>query len=401
MKNKNPMGKGGMNPGAGGGEDELIRRVKDLLRDTPLIDGHNDAAWRFRHEHNRSLDALDFSRDTSALNPLIKTDIPRLRAGCVGGQFWSVFIPDNWAEKGAARFVREQIDLVLELVKKYPEDLELASTADDVRRIHASGKIASLIGLEGGHSIDGSLERLREFYSLGARYMTLGCSESNDLADSATGKRLHAGLSPLGKEAIREMNRFGMMVDLSHASDETMRAALDFSRAPVIFSHSCARALCNSPRNVPDDILKILAAKNGVIMITFVNMFVREAARKQHDLYEDERRRLKDLFPLDPKKVEEELKKWEQSHPAYQVTLRDVADHIDHACKVAGVDHVGIGSDFGGFRTAPIGLEDVSCFPALLAKLLKRGYAPEDIRKIAGENILRVMRVVEQIAESK
>jgi len=381
--------------GAGEGNDELILRVKDLLHGTPLIDGHNDAPWRIRQEHSRSLDALDFSRDTSTLNPLLKTDIPRLKAGCVGGQFWSVFIPDSWAIKGASRFVREQIDLVLQLVRKYPGDLELALTANDVIRIHASGKIASLIGLEGGHSIDGSLEHLREFYSLGARYMTLGCSESNALADSATGKRLHGGLSPFGREVVREMNRLGMMVDLSHASDETMRQALDLSQAPVIFSHSSSRALCSSPRNVPDDILKILAEKDGVIMITFVNMFLRDESRKHHDLYEQESRRIKDLYPDDPKKVGEELKKWEQRNPGSQVTLRDVADHMDHACKIAGVDHVGIGSDFGGFRTPPIGLEDVSCFPALLAEMSKRGYAPEDVKKIAGENILRVMRSVE------
>jgi membrane dipeptidase len=398
---KHPKREKGKKIGKGEGEDKLILRVKDLLRDTPLIDGHNDAAWRFRKEHNNSLEALDFSRDTSALNPLMKTDIPKLRAGCVGGQFWSVFVPDAWAEKDPARSVREQIDLVLKLVKKYPEDLELASTADDVERIHASGKIASLIGLEGGHSIEGSLERLREFYFLGARYMTLACSESNALADSATGKRLHGGLSPLGKEVVREMNRLGMLVDLSHASDETMRAVLDFSQAPVIFSHSCARALCNSPRNVPDDILKILAEKNGVIMITFVNMFLREESRKHHALYEQEWRRINDLFPDDPIRVGEELKKWEQINPGFHASLKDVADHIDHACKVAGVDHVGIGSDFGGFRNPPVGLDDVSRFPALLAEILNRGYAPEDIKKIAGENILRVMRSVEDKKEHR
>jgi membrane dipeptidase len=398
---KHPKREKGKKIGKGEGEDQLILRVKDLLRDTPLIDGHNDAAWRFRKEHNNNLEAIDFSCDTSALNPLLKTDIPRLKSGCVGGQFWSVFVPDAWAAQGASLSVREQIDLVLQLVRKYPEDLELALTSDDVIHIHASGKIASLIGLEGGHSIDGALEHLREFYFLGARYMTLACSESNDLADSATGKRLHGGLSPFGKEVVREMNRLGMLVDLSHASDETMRQALDLSRAPVIFSHSSSRALCNSPRNVPDDILRILAEKNGIIMITFVNMFVREESRKHHALYEQESRRIKDLFPDDPIRVGEELKKWEQINPGFHASLKDVADHIDHACKIAGFDHVGIGSDFGGFRTPPAGLEDVSCFPALLAEILNRGYAPEDVKKIAGENILRVMRVAERIAERK
>lgn len=376
-----------------------IEQVKSLLRETPLVDGHNDAPWRMRREHNSDLESFDFSRDTTAVNALLKTDIPRLRAGCVGGVFWSVFIPDSWAKDGAAKFVREQIDLVHRLVKKYPEYLEIALTEQDVRRIHSAGKIASLIGLEGGHSIDGSLDILREFYHSGARYMTLACAESNALADSATGTSNHHGLSRSGEKAVQEMNRLGMMVDLSHASTEAMSAVLDLSKAPVIFSHSSARAVCDSPRNVPDDILKILTEKNGVIMITFVTMFVNEVSRKHHEILHEEWKRLKSIYPDDEEKAKAEIAEWEKSHTPPGATMEQIADHIDHVRKIAGIDHIGLGSDFGGFRTVPIGLEDVSRYPALLSELMKRGYSPEDLKKIAGENILRVMRKVEEVSE--
>jgi membrane dipeptidase len=375
-----------------------IDQVKSLLLETPLVDGHNDTPWRIRNEHNSDLESFDFSRDTSLINPLMKTDIPRLRAGGVGGVFWSVFIPDSWARDGAAKFVREQIDLVHRLVKKYPDHIELALTADDVWRIHKAGKIASLIGLEGGHSIDGSLDILREFYHSGARYMTLACAESNSLIDSATGERIHQGLSRFGGEVVGEMNRLGMMVDLSHASTESMRPVLDLSKAPVIFSHSSARAVCDSPRNVPDDILRIMAEKNGVVMITFVTMFVNEASRKHHDIFRTEWKRLKSLYPEDEQKAKNEIRKWEASHKQPDATMEQIADHVDHARKVAGIDHIGLGSDFGGFRTAPVGLEDVSRYPALFAELMKRGYSSGDLRKIAGENILRVMRRVEEVS---
>jgi len=378
--------------------DSSIQRIRELLKKHPLIDGHNDTPWRFRREHQNNLDAVDFSKDTRQVNPLMKTDIPRLRSGGVGGQFWSVFVPDKWANQGAAKSVREQIALVHQLAKKYPQHLEMAFSSDDVKRIHASGKIACLIGLEGGHSIDGSPDVLREFYKSGARYMTLACAESSDLADSATGKRLHGGLSSLGKNIIEEMNRIGMMIDLSHCSDETMKHALDLSKAPVIFSHSCVRSLCPSPRNVPDDILRKLAQSRGVIMITFVPMFLNNKAWEHHERYHAKWKEMKKQFPDDQEQVKQELKKWEQEHPFPPAFLSEVADHIDHAKKVTGIDCLGIGSDFGGFRNTPRGLEDVSQYPALLAELASRGYSDEDIIKIAGANILRVMRDVEEIA---
>jgi membrane dipeptidase len=372
-----------------------IEKIRLLLREVPLVDGHNDTPWRIRKEHDSNLESLDFSSDTSGVNPLMKTDIPRLRAGGVGGVFWSVFVPDSWAKDGAAKFVREQIDLVRRLVNKYPDHLEIALTVDDIRRIHRAGKIASLIGLEGGHSIDGSLDILREFYRSGARYMTLGCAESNALIDSATGERNHKGLSRFGEEVVLEMNRLGMMVDLSHATTEGMRRVLDLSRAPVIFSHSSARAVCDSPRNVPDDILEIMAEKDGIVMVTFVTMFVNEESRKYHDIFHEEFKRLKSIYQGDEEKARSEIREWEKSRRQPDATMEEIADHIDHMRKVAGIDHIGLGSDFGGFRTSPVGLEDVSRYPALLAELLERGYSLDDLKKIAGENILRVMRKVE------
>ncbi len=376
----------------------MICEVRGLLREVPLIDGHNDTPWRYRKEHNNNIAALDFSRDTSQLNPIMKTDIPRLRAGGVGGQFWSVFIPDSWAGKGAAHYVREQINLVCRLVSKHPDALKMAYLAEDVKRIHSAGKIASLIGMEGGHSIEGSIEVLRELYSSGARYMTLTCSESNDIADSATDTPKHDGLSDFGKDVVREMNRMGMLVDLSHTSDETMRDVLDITEAPVIFSHSSARAVCDSPRNVPDEILKRVAENGGVVMVTFVTIFVSEKVCTYSRARDAEQTRLKLLFPDNPGKVEEEMKSWELRHPRPSATLADVAGHIDHIRRIAGIDHIGIGSDFGGFKTAPVGLEDVSCFPALLGELLRCGYTREDVEKIAGRNILRVLRTAEEVA---
>ncbi|MBN1901897.1 dipeptidase [Candidatus Sumerlaeota bacterium] len=358
---------------------------------SPLLDGHNDTPWRIRREFNSDLESFDFSQSTADIDPLMKTDIPRLRAGGVGGVFWSVFVPDSWAKDGASKFVREQIALVHRLVDKYPDHLEIALTAQDVRRIHAAGKIASLIGMEGGHSIDGSLEILREFHHSGARYLTIAGAETNALADSATGETVHGGLSPLGKKVAREMNRLGMMVDISHASIGTMQAVLDVSDVPVIFSHSSSRAVCDSPRNVPDDILKIMADKDGVIMITFVNMFLNDDARKHHDILHKEWKRLKSLYPEDEEKAKEEIRKWEKFNPTPPATMEQIADHIDHVRNVAGIDYIGIGSDFAGFRTPPFGLEDVSLFPNLFAELMKRGYSSEDLIKIAGENILRVM----------
>jgi membrane dipeptidase len=295
--------------------------------------------------------------------------------------------------------VLEQIDLVHRLVARYPHDLELALTADDVVRIHRQGKIASLIGMEGGHSIGDSLGVLRMTYALGARYMTLTHMQNNDWADSATDKVEHHGLTPFGEDVVREMNRLGMLVDLSHVSDDTMRAALKISQAPVIFSHSSARALCHHLRNVPDDVLKQVAANGGVVMVTFVPEYLTEIDRADEIEAAREKKRLKALSPPGSVKYKEGLAAWRAIHPDPRAsTLLDAADHIDHVRQVAGIDHVGIGSDFEGFSNPPQGLEDVSCYPALLAELLKRGYTRDDLKKVAGLNVLRVLREAEKVS---
>ena len=379
--------------------DIHIERVRRLLTRSPLIDCHNDAPWRFRKEHEGNLDSLDFSKDTSRANPIMKTDLPRLRQGCVGAQFWSAFIPDSWAGPGAAEALKKQMQLIKRLISRYPDDLETARTSGEILTIFQNGRIASLIGIEGGHSIENSIEVLRDAFSKGARYMTLTCSKSNELADSATGERLHGGLSPFGEKIVREMNRIGMMVDLSHTSDDVMRDALELSDSPVIFSHSCARALCDSKRNVPDDVLRRVAQKEGVVCVTFVPMFLTDPSRLYYDKKILEWKKLEKQFPDRPKQVEEEIKKWEKENPSPPVKISNVADHIDHIRQVAGIDHLGIGSDFGGIRTSPDDLEDVSKYPDLFAELLSRGYSPEDIQKIAGGNVLRVMREVEKSAE--
>jgi membrane dipeptidase len=285
------------------------------------------------------------------------------------------------------------------MIARYPNDFELALTADDVVRIHRKGKIASLIGMEGGHSIGNSLGVLRMTYALGARYMTLTHMQNNDWADSATDTAVHHGLTPFGEDVVREMNRLGMMVDLSHVSDETMRTALKISQAPVIFSHSSARAICHHLRNVPDDILQQVALNKGVVMVTFVPEYLTEIDRADEIVAGKEKKRLKALYKEDKVKVKEGMAVWRVTHPdPRHATLLDVADHIDHIRKVAGIDCVGIGSDFEGFTNPPRGLDDVTCYPALLAELLKRNYSQDDIKKVAGLNLLRVLREVEKVS---
>jgi membrane dipeptidase len=375
-----------------------VAKVKRILRAVPLIDGHNDVPWHFR-KRNAGFEELDLAGDTRQLRPPMVTDIPRLRAGGVGGQFWSVYIPTSLSNGAAVQAVLEQIDVVHRMVARYPETFELALTAADVERIHRRGKIASLIGMEGGHSIGNSLAALRMTYALGARYLTLTHVKNTDWADAAGDVPRHHGLTPFGEEVVREMNRLGMLVDLSHVTDDTMRAALRVTRAPVIFSHSNARALCDHVRNVPDDVLRLTAANGGVVMACFLPAYVvgREAAdMRARDAEED---RLEKLFPDDPRKVEAGLAEWRKSHPEPEpAVLADVADHIDHLRKVMGIDHVGIGSDFDGFRGSVRGLEDVSRYPALLAELLRRGYSASDLKKLAGQNVLRVMRAAERVA---
>jgi membrane dipeptidase len=336
--------------------DDLLARARALHREVPLVDGHNDYPWALRdHNAERDLNRLDIR----VLQPKIHTDIPRLRQGGVGGQFWSVYVPATLQGAAAVRATLEQIDVVHRMVQKYPDTFELATTAGDVERIFKAGKIASLIGMEGGHAIDSSLATLRMLHGAGARYLTLTHGANAPWADSGTDKPRLGGLSRFGEEVVREMNRLGMLVDLSHTSADTMRDALRVTEAPVIFSHSDARALNDHGRNVPDDVLRLLPENGGIVMVTFVPGFLVRGGK---------------------------------------ASLADVANHMDHVRTVAGPDHVGIGSDFDGIEAVPAGLEDVSKYPALTAELLRRGWPVQDVRKALGLNVLRVMRRAEDVA---
>jgi membrane dipeptidase len=375
-----------------------LAEVRRLLREVPLIDGHNDLPWQYRKRAN-GLSAIDLARDTSQLSPPLATDIPRLRAGGVGAQFWSVYVPPIPAGPPAVQAALEQIDLVHQMVARWPDAFALARTAADIERIHRQGRIACLIGMEGGHSINNSLAVLRMTYALGARYMTLTHTQNTDWADAAGDTPRHHGLSCFGAEVVHEMNRLGMLVDLSHVTDQTMRAALKVAQAPVIFSHSAVRALCNSPRNVPDDVLQLTARNGGVVMVCFLPGYLTERGRIAMEAAEAEKERLRERYPESSVRYRNALAAWRRKHTSpREAGLSDVADHIDHARKVAGIDHVGIGSDFEGFTGAPDGLEDVSCYPALLAELMRRGYTTRDIRKLAGLNFLRAFREAEKVS---
>ncbi len=321
----------------------------------------------------------------------------------VGGQFWSVWVPVDVPGAQAVQTTLEQIDLVKRLAARYPADLEIAYTAADVRRIHRAGKIASLIGIEGGHQINNSLGVLRQMYDLGARYMTLTHVRTTGWADAATDTPRHHGLTPFGEEVVREMNRLGMLVDLSHVSPDTMRAALAVTAAPVMFSHSSARALVDHPRDVPDDVLTLVAANGGVVMVNFAPSYVSEArnrweADRSAEIARYESPPYGGLYIGQPERAKAALETWEREHPKPVVTLEQVADHIEHVRAVAGIDHVGIGSDFDGIPEGPRGLEAVDKYPALLAELMRRGWSDTDIAKLAGENILRVMTACERVA---
>jgi membrane dipeptidase len=373
----------------------LLERARALLKQTPLIDGHNDYPWELREKAQRNLDKLDIAKP----QPTIMTDIARLRAGGVGGQFWSVYVPVELAGQSAVTATLEEIDTVHQMTRRYPDAFELALTADDIERIFKQGRIASLVGMEGGHSIDNSLAALRMFYRLGARYMTLTHSKNTAWADSATDDPKVGGLAPFGEEVVREMNWLGMLVDLSHVSPETMEDAIRISQAPVIFSHSSARALNDVPRNVPDSVLRLLPKNGGVVMVTFVPGFLSPAVAAWNKLQDAERDRLKKQFPTDAGAVTRGIDEWTTAHPAPRATLAEAANHIDHIRKVAGIDHIGLGSDFDGITQVPQGLEDVSKFPSLIAELLRRGYKDDEIKKILGQNILRVMREVEVVSK--
>ncbi len=360
-----------------------------------VFDGHNDLPWTVREEGSRSFETLDISQP----QPKIHTDIPRLKQGGVGAQFWSVYVPAHTAQSGLAhQMTLEQIEIVQAMLARYPETFELALTSDDVLRIRQSGKVASLIGVEGGHAIDNSLEKLRRLFQLGARYMTLTHSDSLDWADSCSDVAKCGGLSEFGRAVVQEMNRLGMMVDISHVSPETMQAALDSSAAPVIFSHSSARSVADHPRNVPDEILKQLPADGGLVMVNFYSGFVVPASAENTRRMFEHARELRAKYGDDEEAIRKETTAYRVRYPVLPGTVQDVADHIDHIVKVAGIEHVGIGSDFDGISTVPKQLEDVSMYPVLTQVLLDRGYSESDIHKIMSENILRVMRQVEAVA---
>ncbi len=360
-----------------------------------LVDGHNDLPWQLREKSDLSFQKLDLRKDCKNVH----TDIARLRKGNVGAQFWAAYV-DVATRKThtAVRDTLEQIDVIHRLVETYPDVFEFARTSDDIVRIRKAGKIASLIGVEGGHSIDNSLGVLRTFYRLGVRYMTLTHTETLDWADSATDEPKSNGLSPFGEQVVREMNRLGMLVDLSHVSAETMRDALRVSKAPVIFSHSSAFALTDHPRNVPDDVLKLLKANGGIVMVNFYSGFVvpegAQRSRNAAEVY----RQIKEKYPNEKDRTEA-FRAWRKENPTPRGSIHNVVDHIEHLVKVAGIDHVGLGSDFDGIDTTPVQLEDVSRFPYITQELLNRGYTAEQIHKILGTNFLRVFRAAEAVAK--
>jgi membrane dipeptidase len=377
----------------------LVARARKLLDEVPLVDGHNDVPWELRDRVKNHLAQLDLRSDTNSLEKRMHTDIPRLRKGGLGAQFWSVYIPADKAGPESVRMVMEQIDVVHRLAELYPDTFEIATTADDIVRIHKAGRIASLVGMEGGHSIDNSLGVLRQLYAAGARYMTLTHSKNVDWADSGTDKPEHGGLTKFGEEVVREMNRLGMLVDLSHVSPDTMKDSLGVSKAPVIFSHSSARALDAHPRNVPDDVLRMLSGNGGVVMVTFVPSFLSEEVRAWNAEEDAAEARLKALHPEDPDRVKAELEAWTKQNPSPKASLAQAADHIEHARRLAGIDHVGIGSDFDGITSTPVGLEGVDTYPVLLAELIRRGWTDEEVKKLAGLNVLRAFRDAEKVAD--
>ena len=385
---------------------DLTARVSRILKATPLIDGHNDWAEVLREREGEGRWTLDLRSGLGSRPTPYNTDIARLRQGMVGGQFWSVWVDPSLPPLDQVKQTFEQIDLVKTIVARYPETFELARTAADVRRIHKAGKIASMIGVEGGNQIAGSLSVLRAYHDLGAGYLTLTHSKTIEWADSATDNPQHDGLTPYGEAVVHELNRLGMLVDLSHVSEATMRDALRVSRAPVIFSHSGARALDDHPRDVPDDVLKLVAAKGGVVMVNYALAYVSDDYRRwSSDKHAEEARYnsppFGGLYIGQPDRAAAAMKAWLAAHPAPKVTLSQVADHIEHIAKVAGVDHVGIGSDFDGVdNDLPEGLGDVSTYPALLSELLRRGWSDADVAKVAGGNVLRVMTQAEAVAAS-
>ncbi|WP_314174552.1 dipeptidase [Streptomyces winkii] len=378
-----------------GAEPALLTRARELLAAHPVVDGHNDLPWALRELVAYDLDRCDIAQDQSGR---LHTDIPRLRAGGVGAQFWSVFVRSDFAGDDAVSACLEQIDVVLRFVERHPGELRLARTAEDMEAARSEGRIASLMGAEGGHSINNSLATLRALHRLGVRYMTLTHNDNVDWADSATDEPRHGGLTRFGEEVVREMNRLGMLVDLSHVAASTMRDALRVSEAPVIFSHSSSRALCGHPRNIPDDVLESLPANGGVAMATFVTKFVLPEAVEWARAAEDNLR-AHGLHPLAGGEEAERLNAaFEQERPRPYADASTVADHLDHMREAAGIDHLGIGGDFDGTTLLPAQLEDVSGYPNLVAELLRRRWSEEDLAKLTWRNAVRVLGDAEAVS---
>ncbi len=382
----------------------LSARVGRVLTETPVIAGHNDLPWGIREDFG-NVGNIDLSADTSNLRSKagdrdvhLMTDIPRARKGHLGAQFWSVWIPATTTGPEAVQTTLEQIDIVRSMVAKYPKDFEMASTADDIQRIEKAGRIASLIGVEGGHQINNSMAVLRDYYALGVRYMTLTHGKNTDWADSATDKPVHHGLTPFGRAVVHEMNRLGMLVDLSHVSPDTMKAALETTQAPVIFSHSSARALDDHPRDVPDDVLRLVKLNHGVVMVNFYPMFISQAVAHWNAERAGASAKFDALYVGQPDRAKAAMDQWEKEHPQPRATIAQVSDHIEHIRKIAGVESVGIGSDFDGIDATPAGLGGVDKYPALFEVLARRGWSDDELADLAGRNLLRVMREAEQVA---
>jgi membrane dipeptidase len=386
------------------------RVAEDALRDAPVWDGHNDVPIQLRGRFGNMIDQFDFEDTTGTggdkaegtwRGRTMHTDLTRLRKGRVGAQFWSIFVTPELPEPQAVQATLEQIDVTRRLIARYPRDLALALTSDDVARAMRQRRIASLMGVEGGHSIGSSLGVLRQMHALGVRYMTLTHSRSTSWADSATVAPAHDGLTDFGRQVVREMNRLGMLVDLSHVSEATMMDALDETKAPVIFSHSGARAVTPHARNVPDSVLARLPANGGIVMAVAFPSYISEVRRQWGASRSGEEARLKTLHPGDPVAVKEALEAWLKTNPEPRATVAQMADHIDHIRKVAGIDHIGIGGDYDGMPSGPQGMEDVSGYPRLFAELARRGYSKGDLEKIASRNMMRVMRAAERHAASR
>ena len=380
-------------------DPKVQARIDRILKRTPLIDGHNDIAYALFENHQSSVANLADETETWSKDALM-TDIERLRRGRVGGQFWSVYIDGEIKGDEAVRRTIEQIDVVKRMIAAYPKDFQQAFTAKDIVRIHRKGRIASLLGIEGGRQIGGSLPALRQFYDLGVRYMTLTHNQTIEWADSGTDEPRHNGLSPFGLKVLAEMNRLGMLIDLSHVSPDVMRQAIAASRAPVIFSHSSAAAISPHPRNVPDDVLRLLRERDGVVMITIVPGFISQAVWDWSANRAGEEARLKAIHRASKAKVEAGLEAWEAANPRPPTDVRTIADHVDHVARVAGHDHVGIGADMDGIPYGTLDFDGVEDYPLLFAELIRRGWSDRDLAKFSGGNVLRVLGKAEAVSRA-